>query len=133
MPLGYLLYLCNRLLPYVQAILHVLEGLVQNLSLKGPELQCRHLVLKQLVDLFEGASLELGNKEVVPCQCDDTCAGPDVPVFSSLDRHRQSNEPKLPKWRWNTYPVEVLGVDKVWRAERHKPNDELSDSLRQAK
>ena len=33
----------------------------------------------------------------------------------------------------DTYPVHLLGVDKVGRAKRHKPDDKRGDGLRQPK
>ena len=66
------------------ATLDISERVVPNARHKGFEIIGCHLLLKELVNLFQRAVFCLGDEEVVPDEADDVGASKDVAVFSAL-------------------------------------------------
>lgn len=67
------------------ALLHFLQGLVEDGGLVRLELPGADALGEQLVDLLEGAALELGDEEEEEEEAAKVGAGPDVAVLGALE------------------------------------------------
>lgn len=90
---------------------NILPCILHDLALVPSEFTGRDFGLKDLIKLLEGAALGFWNAKVEEDDAKEIRCRPDVGVFRSLIIELDWIRCLLKRL---TYPIEVLGVDKVW-------------------